>query len=138
MIFIDTGAIYALVDRRDSRHRDAVGFFEETSSHEAYVLTLPVLTETCWMLETRLGQSPARTLWEDVVHGVFDLYQLDLVDLARALDIERLYSDAAIGFTDACSLAATERLGIQTVFTFDRRDFSVYRTPAGSSLRLVP
>jgi hypothetical protein len=31
-----------------------------------------------------------------------------------------------------------ERLNIDSVFTLDRRDFSIYRTSAGKALQIVP
>jgi len=138
LILIDTGAIYALVDTSDANHGQAVDSFEKLATQHTFVVTLPIVTEACWMLEERLGAGPARIFWEDVVHGVFALYQLDIVDLARALEIERKYDDVALGFTVACSLACTERLHIEEVFTFDRRDFVIYRTPQGGALRLLP
>jgi len=138
VILIDTGALYALADRNDANHQRALRTFDSLSADESVIVTLPILTEACWMLQERLGRTTEQTLWDDVVHGVFHLYQLDLADLARALEIERQYEVAAFGFTDACSLAATERMAIDTVFTFDRRDFTVYRTPKGAALRLIP
>lgn len=138
VVLIDTGALYALADRNDANHHQALQTFDSLNPDESVVVTLPILTEACWMLQERLGRSSEQTLWEDVVHGVFHVYQLDLADMARALEIERQFDAAAFGFTDACSLAATERMAIDIVFTFDRRDFTIYRTPKGAALRLIP
>lgn len=138
MIFIDTSGVYALADKNDQMHRDAVRYYSRTCERETFVLTLPVVTEACWLIEARLTAAVAQTFWEDVVRGVFVVHPLDLRDLERALTLERAYSDAGFGFADACSLAACERLGIRSVFTFDRRDFSIYRTPKGEGLDLVP
>jgi len=138
LIFIDTSAIYALADRRDRMHRRAAHYYHRVSDEESFVLTLPIVTESCWLMEARLSSEVARTFWQDVLQGVFTVHWLDTKDLRRALDIDRHYADAGFGFADACSLAAMERLDLNTIFTFDRRDFSIYRPTAGGTLVVVP
>lgn len=39
---------------------------------------------------------------------------------------------------DAALMYLAERDGIDTIFTLDRRDFSVYRTGDGRALQIVP
>ncbi len=48
------------------------------------------------------------------------------------------YKQLGAQLADAALMYLTEREGIATVFTLDRRDFSVYRTVAGHPLQLVP
>ena len=48
------------------------------------------------------------------------------------------YSSVGAQVADAALVYLAEREGIDTIFTLDRRDFSVYRTPRNRALRLLP
>jgi hypothetical protein len=112
MILVDTGALYAL--------------------------SLPVMVEAGLFLEARLGAKAARALWDDVRHGVFHVMDVSDEILARARAIDRKYADAEFGFVDSVTFALCEHHRIGTVFTYDRRHFSLYRPSFQSGLRLVP
>jgi predicted nucleic acid-binding protein len=43
-----------------------------------------------------------------------------------------------MGMADATLMFIAEREAVDTVFTLDRRDFSVYRTTDGRALNIVP
>ena len=48
------------------------------------------------------------------------------------------YADLHPQLADVSLLYLAEREGISTIFTLDRRDFSVYRTKAGKPYKLLP
>ena len=48
------------------------------------------------------------------------------------------YADLPMDFTDAALVRAAEREGLDTVFTTDRRDLSVYRISGRRRFRIVP
>jgi predicted nucleic acid-binding protein len=48
------------------------------------------------------------------------------------------YATLGAQLADAALVFIAEREGIETVFTLDRRDFTVYRTSDGRALTLVP
>jgi len=48
------------------------------------------------------------------------------------------YGASGPDLADAMLMYLAEREGIDTVFTLDRRDFSVYRTSNGRALTIVP
>jgi predicted nucleic acid-binding protein len=48
------------------------------------------------------------------------------------------YASVGAQMADAALMYIAEREGIDTVFTLDRRDFSVYRTTEGRALHIVP
>lgn len=138
MILIDTGALYALADRRDSHHGEAAEFFRLARASDTLALPVPVLVEAAHFLEARLGPKASRALWDDAVEGVFTLLGLSEEILAQARAIDRRYADARLGLVDCASLALCEQHRIGTVFTYDRRHFSVYRPSFAATLRLVP
>jgi predicted nucleic acid-binding protein len=101
-------------------------------------LSLPLLTEAWLLREARLGEHLSNRLWQSVCEGVFELLEVDIDDLARARAIEQRYSKANFGLVDATCFALCEQHKIRKVFTYDRRDFSVYRPRFGQSLELLP
>lgn len=138
MILVDTGALYALADRNDAHHLEAAAFFRKAQGQEILAIPAPVLTEAALLVEARLGLHPVRALWDDVLDGLFELLPLSVETLALARKIDRRYADANLGLVDAACLALCEQHRIATVFTYDRRDFGLYRPTFAASLTLVP
>lgn len=63
------------------------------------------------------------------------LDEADTVPLARILS---RYRKLGPQLADAALVHLAEREGLDTVFTLDRRDFSVYRLSGNRSLHLLP
>jgi hypothetical protein len=61
---------------------------------------------------------------------------LEMLDWYRAF-LER-YASVAPDLADATLVYLAERLHINTVFTLDRRDFSIYRIGKNRAFRLLP
>jgi len=59
-------------------------------------------------------------------------------DMARIVEILKQYADANIGFVDASLVAVSERLRITTIFTTDRRHFSLINPAHCSAFTLLP
>lgn len=117
-MIVDTGVIYADIDRSDDWHASAA----ELLSTAPGPLRVPslVVTEVCYLLETRLGPVAeadflAALSWHD-----FDL-PLTSRDYARASELVRKYADLPLGAVDASVIAVAERLGDLEVATTDRR-----------------
>jgi len=138
VILVDTGAIYALADRHDGHHKEAAAFFQKTQGQEILAIPVPVLTEAALLVEARLGMRPVRALWDDLLDGMFELLPLSVETLELARKIDRRYADANLGLVDAVCLALCEEHQIAAVFTYDRRDFGLYRPTFAASLTLVP
>ena len=138
MIFVDTGALYALTDKNDKNHRQARACYEAAIRREVFALSLPVLTESWLLLEARLGCFFANKVWEAVNSGVFEMLDLERDDLKAAWEIEQKYRDAGFGFVDATCFALCEKHKISKVFTYDRKHFALYRPSFTSHLELLP
>jgi predicted nucleic acid-binding protein len=130
--------LYALADRNDINHSGAKEFYEQVAGKESLALSLPILTESWLLVEARLGYHFADRLWKSVSDGVFELLELDGDDLGKALEIENRYSQARFGIVDATCFALCEKHRIRKVFTYDRRDFGIYRPRFVESLELLP
>jgi predicted nucleic acid-binding protein len=101
-------------------------------------ISLPILTEAWLLIEARLGSQPANRFWQSAVEGIFDLLDLDIDDLKRAFEIENKYPKAGFGIVDSTCFAVSEKYKIRKVFTYDRRDFSIYRPTFAETFELLP
>jgi hypothetical protein len=66
------------------------------------------------------------------------LEAITYLDLNRAREIMTEYRDAQFDLVDCCIMALSERLHIQHICTFDRRDFSIFRPKPWGYLHLLP
>ena len=69
--------------------------------------------------------------------GNLNVIELGRNDAPRISQLVQQYSDLPMDFADAALVAACEREGITTVFTFDR-DFSIYRPAHTNRFEIVP
>ena len=134
MIFVDTGAWYAVTDPTDGHHARATAWLANNS--EALVTTDYVVSETLTLLRAR-GLSERVIVLDELF---FDTESDDLPrvvyltegDIRATWQVFRQYRDKDWSFTDCSSKVVMERLGITTAFAFDRhfRQFG--------SVRVVP
>jgi predicted nucleic acid-binding protein len=68
----------------------------------------------------------------------FELLPLDEADLSGIAGILAKYQGLGIQLADASLVHLANREGIETIFTLDRRDFSVLRLARGKKLRVIP
>lgn len=118
-IFVDTGAWYALIDKKYPDHAQAKEFYFKNS--------LPLLTtnfifdETVTLLMSRLGWKMACKFGENVKKSsLSSLVYITDTDEEKAWDIFLKYKDAGYSYTDCTSFALMERLKVEAAFTFDR------------------
>jgi predicted nucleic acid-binding protein len=133
-ILIDTGPLFALFSEDDGHH-DRCSETLKTLRPPLFTCW-PVITEAAWLLRTR--PLSLHQLFEGFGHGIFSLLPLDAGDLPAIAAIMRRYEDAGIQFADSALAHLAEREGIRTVFTTDRRDFSILRLKRNRTLRLIP
>jgi uncharacterized protein len=125
MIAIDSGFIFALVDRTDPWHLRAKAL--TGTAEEGWVTTWPVVTETCHLLGSRLGPAYAANLLEDVISGGLQLWPIPDTQVPRALELMRQYARLPMDLADASLVLLAEHLGHGRILTTDQRDFGAYR-----------
>jgi len=138
MILVDSGAIYALVDKNDKNHQHAKNYYQTVVGIEILAISIPVLTEIYLLLDARLGIHYANIFWHSVTEGVFDILELNKTDIKKALEIEKKYARAGFGFVDATCFALCEKHKLSRIFTYDRKHFSIYKPTFAKSLELMP
>jgi predicted nucleic acid-binding protein len=123
LILVDAGPLAALVDADDQHHAACVAALKGV--REALGTVWPALTEAMYLLA---GQPKAQeALWEILTRGVVQLLPLSSDDVPRTRELMRKYADRPMDMADAAVVRVAEREGIRTIFTVDRKDFSIYR-----------
>ena len=135
-LILDTGPLYASLDRSDADHAACRALIEEAS--EALVVPAPVLVEVDYWIQQRLQPGVLVALLDDIAAGAYQVAELTTADYARVRDLCDRYADADIGFVDAAVLAIVERLGEPKLATLDRRHFGPLRPRHRDALELLP
>lgn len=133
-LLLDTGAWVALVDRREREHGRCVQAFREVTGR--LISSESVLTETLWLLGG-LRDGP-RKCAEFIRRGTVTLVPVSPESLARAVDLMARYRNVPMDYTDATLVVLGEDLGLDCVFTLDRRGFSVYRLHGRRPFQIIP
>jgi predicted nucleic acid-binding protein len=96
----------------------------------------PVLTEAAWLLRHDVRQVVA--LMRFCSQGVVAVEELGVDAPDWIAEFFQRYPNREPQLADAALMYLAEREGIETVFTLDRRDFSIYRTSDGRALTIIP
>jgi predicted nucleic acid-binding protein len=131
---VDTGPLVAIVRSREKAHKKCVAALKTLRT--PLLTCWPVLTEAAWLLRNEVGG--IRAVGGLIESGLIELVELDKTALAWMIAFLERYASAGAQMADAAVMYIAEREGIDTVFTLDRRDFSIYRTTDGRALNIVP
>jgi predicted nucleic acid-binding protein len=132
-ILIDTGPMVALFSEDDEHHQrcsDAL-----TALIPPLYTCWPIVTETAWLLRKR--PHTLQKLFASFHGGLFALFALDATDLPAIAAIMKRYESSGLQFADAALAHLAERENIRSVFTTDRRDFSIIRLKRNRALKLL-
>lgn len=124
-VIVDTGFWYALIDRKDNHHARAVTVLE--SLQASLLSTWPVMTETSYLLQSRLGNPTAIQFLRSVTKGLVQLYDFSSAQTTRMTVLMEKYSDLPMDFADASLVVLAEALAHGQILSTDQRDFNVYR-----------
>jgi predicted nucleic acid-binding protein len=122
-VFVDTSALYALLDRDDDNHSAASETFAALLEQETLVTHNYVLVETTALVHHRLGGPAARAFIEDVMPVLRVVFVNE--DLHRGAESAFLAAlRRRVSFVDWVSFELMRRAGIDQAFAFDR-DFDL-------------
>lgn len=133
-VLADTGPIVAILSRRDQHHKTCVEALRDMPG--PLFTCWPVITEAAWLL--RRDANAIQQLLNSIDAGLFEMLTLTTADVKPISAIMKKYRDIRIQLADAALVHLAARDGVDTVFTLDLRDFSVYRLPKGRSFRVIP
>jgi uncharacterized protein len=118
MIFVDTGAWYALAIASDPDHKAAKSF--AASITEPLATPDYIVDELLTLFAVR-GQKHKGIEWiqEVLRRGGADVLRVSDEDLENALQLYEKFNDKAWSFTDCTSYVVMQRLSVKPAFSFD-------------------
>lgn len=125
MIFVDTGAWIALLNRSDQHHREAATVYRSLQQQRSQLLTTDyVLDETITRLRYDTTHALAVMFLERiellVETGVLTLVEIDNRIFREAIVLFRQYDSAQLSFTDCTSFVVCRENDILEAFAFDQ------------------
>jgi uncharacterized protein len=133
-VLVDTGPIVAILAPEDSWHAVCI---EASRTIEAPLFTCwPVITEAAYLL--RYSPSAVQQLLRSMDGTFLEILPLAAAEAKGIAAVMRKYESVRPQLADAALVYLAEREEIDTVFTLDRRDFSVYRTSRRRGFRILP
>jgi len=118
MIFVDTGAWFAISVATDPHHQVALQWLN--GNNRPFLTTDYVIDETLTLLKVRGEGKRAQLAAKRLFVGMdATIHFLTESEIRTAADIFRRFSDKDWSFTDCTSKAVMERLGITKAFAFD-------------------
>jgi len=130
LIYVDTGAFFALKNSRDEYHEKAIKIKDQLLFKGSLVQLItikPILYETLNLAKKKLGTKQSIELGEMFYQTRFiDIYEINEKTEKAGWEIFKKYQDQRYSFTDCISFAFMEALKIKRVFAFDNH-FTQFR-----------
>lgn len=133
---LDTSFLLAAAFERDQNHTVAASALQNMTSER--LVASPVVIEVFFMVTARISYDRAVTLFELMQTSAFKIINLSMLDRQRMREIMRQYQDAELDIADVAQIALAERLDVSRIFTFDRRDFSIFHPRHCEYFELLP
>mgnify|MGYP001275316431 CR=1 FL=1 len=134
MILVDAGPLVALADRTDAHHKSCLRALE--GLRDPLGTVWPALTEAIYLVQRwPFAQMELLNLVES---GALRILPFGRDDMPRVKALMTKYRDLPMDLADAALVRVAEREGIRTIFTVDRRDFSLYRPLGLGRFKIIP
>lgn len=133
-VLIDTGPLVAILSAGDQYHELCVSALRDLPG--PLFSCWPVITEAAWLL--RRSPRSVSDLLQSAGAGFLELLPLSGVEGGALADLLAKYASLRPQLADVALVHLANRDDIDTIFTLDRRDFSVYRSAKNRAFRIVP
>lgn len=119
MTFVDTSAIYAVLDRDDANHRRARSVWLRLVESSQMFTTNYVLVESVTLAQHRLGMNAVHAIQDDIV-PILDVAWVD--DRLHSMAMTALIAARRrkLSLVDCVSFAIMRQKGAKSAFAFDR------------------
>lgn len=118
-VFIDTSALYSLMDKNEVNHTSASQIWQRILvDGQVLVATNYVLLETNALLQKRLGMAAVADL-QTVIAPILDIQWVDDALHLAGVGGQLAANRRRLSLVDCVSFEACRRLGIRDVFAFD-------------------
>lgn len=133
-ILVDTGPLVAILSRQDEYHAACVNTLRDMPG--PLLSCWPVITEAAWLL--RKSPRAVQRLLRSIDGGFLELLPLAGVEAEAIAALMKRYEDIHPQLADVALVYLASREKIETIFTLDQRDFSIYRSGRRSTFHIVP
>ena len=133
-ILLDTGPLVAVLSSEDEHHDACTDALRNMPG--PLLSCWPVITEAAWLL--RRFPSAVRQLLRSIDAGFLELLPLAGAEAEAIAALMNRYEDIHPQLADVALVYLANREKIDTIFTLDRRDFSIFRYGRKSSFHIVP
>ena len=133
-VLIDTGPLVAILSPDEDTHELCLSTLKGLSNPP--ITCWPVITEAMWLL--RGFPQTIKSLLSGINAGIIEIPNVGSAEAEQIGLIMEQYASLRPQFADAMLVYLAHRENIDTIFTLDRRDFSVYRTERKKPFRLLP
>lgn len=100
LIIADTGFWYALINEADTFHVQAVTALREVDGE--LISTWPVITETCYLLQNRLGLQQVCMFLSAYYEGLFVIDEFSSQHIAHMIELMNKYADLPMDLVFNC------------------------------------
>lgn len=125
MIIADTGFWLAIANRKDRFHTIAVDVLSQLQ--EPLITTWPVVTETCYLMLSRLGHDAQLQFMQSLEQRIFEVFNLQEEHYKQLTRLMKKYADLPMDLADASLVILAEDLDHGRILSTDTRDFQGYR-----------
>ena len=133
-VLVDAGPLVALMSRHDQYHKICTQAIPDLPG--PLFSCWPVITEAAWILRGYTGA--VERLLQSISAGFLELLSIQSTEAANIGKVMQKYKAIRPQLADAALVYLAERDDFDTVFTLDRRDFSVYRLGRGRAYHIIP
>ncbi len=120
ILFIDTSAVYSLIDQDDINHsRAKASFTKSVHDNVSFLTTNYVIVESLALFQSRIGVKAVRLFHEDLL----PIIRVEWVDeLMHRAGVSALLAASRrnLSLVDCVSFEIMRTLGIKSAFAFDR------------------
>jgi predicted nucleic acid-binding protein len=133
-ILVDTGPLVAVFDDEDAHHQACVQVLKGLDG--PLYTCWPVVTEAAWLL--RRTPRAVQRLLGSVNTDFVELLSLAGSEAEAVAALMKKYESIRPQLADIALVYLAGRDGIETIFTLDHRDFSIYRSNRRRSFSIIP
>ena len=133
-VLIATGPIVAMLSADNEPHDRCSAALRTLTP--PLLTCWPVVTEAAWLLRKR--PDTVIKMFDGFHGGLFALLPLNADALPAVAALMKRYESLGLQLADAALAYLAERVNIRTVFTTDRRDFSMIRLKRNRVLKMIP
>ena len=120
-LFVDTGAWFALADKSDQYHNQAIEIYSDLLRDYRLLTTNLVIAESYTLMRYALGHQAAIHFVDNIEASprVIKIYSNSIQE-EQAIEVLRQYHDQDFSYTDAVSFAVMKQYGAVEAFSFDQ------------------